>query len=393
MTLTFCFSDIEDSSGLATRLGGAYGAVLEEVRELQRAEVVQSGGREVDGRGDELFSVFQDVDSAASAALGIQRALARRAWPGGERVRVRIGLHSGDAESVGDAFVGIDVNRTSRICDAGHGGQVLVSDAVAAALGDSVIELGVFELRGIPEPQRIFQLVADGLAAKFPPLRDAREHGRALRAVLAEDSTLLREGLARLLAEAGIDVVGQAGNADELLLKVRSYHPDVAIVDIRMPPTQTDEGIRAAREIRAKHPETGVLVLSQHVAHTYAVELLGESAEGLGYLLKDRVSDVEEFTAAVQRVAEGGSALDPLVVAELVGRNRRDDPIERLSPREREVLEVMAEGRTNQAISQKLFISPRAVEKHVTNIFTKLRLPAAAEDHRRVLAVLRFLDS
>jgi DNA-binding NarL/FixJ family response regulator/class 3 adenylate cyclase len=393
MTLTFCFSDIEDSSGLATRLGGAYGAVLEEVRELQRAEVVQSGGREVDGRGDELFSVFQDVDSAASAALGIQRALAKRAWPGGERVRVRIGLHSGDAESVGDAFVGIDVNRTSRICDAGHGGQVLVSDAVAAALGDSVIELGVFELRGIPEPQRIFQLVADGLAAKFPPLRDAREHGRALRAVLAEDSTLLREGLARLLAEAGIDVVGQAGNADELLLKVRSYHPDVAIVDIRMPPTQTDEGIRAAREIRAKHPETGVLVLSQHVAHTYAVELLGESAEGLGYLLKDRVSDVEEFTAAVQRVAEGGSALDPLVVAELVGRNRRDDPIERLSPREREVLEVMAEGRTNQAISQKLFISPRAVEKHVTNIFTKLRLPAAAEDHRRVLAVLRFLDS
>jgi DNA-binding NarL/FixJ family response regulator/class 3 adenylate cyclase len=393
MTLTFCFSDIEDSSGLATRLGGAYGAVLEEVRELQRAEVVQSGGREVDGRGDELFSVFQDVDSAASAALSIQRALAKRAWPGGERVRVRIGLHSGDAESVGDAFVGIDVNRTSRICDAGHGGQVLVSDAVAAALGDSVIELGVFELRGIPEPQRIFQLVADGLAAKFPPLRDAREHGRALRAVLAEDSTLLREGLARLLAEAGIDVVGQAGNADELLLKVRSYHPDVAIVDIRMPPTQTDEGIRAAREIRAKHPETGVLVLSQHVAHTYAVELLGESAEGLGYLLKDRVSDVEEFTAAVQRVAEGGSALDPLVVAELVGRNRRDDPIERLSPREREVLEVMAEGRTNQAISQKLFISPRAVEKHVTNIFTKLRLPAAAEDHRRVLAVLRFLDS
>jgi DNA-binding NarL/FixJ family response regulator/class 3 adenylate cyclase len=393
MTLTFCFSDIEDSSGLATRLGGAYGAVLEEVRELQRAEVVQSGGREVDGRGDELFSVFRDVDSAASAALGIQRALAKRAWPGGERVRVRIGLHSGDAESVGDAFVGIDVNRTSRICDAGHGGQVLVSDAVAAALGDSVIELGVFELRGIPEPQRIFQLVADGLAAKFPPLRDAREHGRALRAVLAEDSTLLREGLARLLAEAGIDVVGQAGNADELLLKVRSYHPDVAIVDIRMPPTQTDEGIRAAREIRAKHPETGVLVLSQHVAHTYAVELLGESAEGLGYLLKDRVSDVEEFTAAVQRVAEGGSALDPLVVAELVGRNRRDDPIERLSPREREVLEVMAEGRTNQAISQKLFISPRAVEKHVTNIFTKLRLPAAAEDHRRVLAVLRFLDS
>src|SRR5581483_9371923 len=153
------------------------------------------------------------------------------------------------------------------------------------------------------------------------------------------------------------------------------------------------EGIRAAREIRAQHPGTGVLVLSQHVAHTYAVELLGESAEGLGYLLKDRVSDVDEFVAAVRRVAEGGSALDPLVVAELVGRTRADDPVQRLSAREREVLELMAEGRSNQAISQRLFITPRAVEKHVTSIFVKLGLPDAPEDHRRVLAVLTFLRS
>jgi DNA-binding NarL/FixJ family response regulator len=160
-----------------------------------------------------------------------------------------------------------------------------------------------------------------------------------------------------------------------------------------MPPTQTDEGIRAAREIRTKHPETGVLVLSEHVAHTYAVELLADSAEGLGYLLKDRISDVEDFTAAVRRVAEGGSALDPVVVAELVGRNRRDDPLAQLSPREREVLELMAQGRSNRAIGQQLFITPRAVEKHVTSIFAKLRLPAVPEDHRRVLAVLRFLGS
>jgi DNA-binding NarL/FixJ family response regulator len=172
---------------------------------------------------------------------------------------------------------------------------------------------------------------------------------------------------------------------------VRSYHPDVAIVDIRMPPTQTDEGIRAAREIRAKHPETGVLVLSQHVAHTYVSELLSESAEGLGYLLKDRVADVDEFTAAVRRVAEGGSALDPLVVTELVGRSRGDDPIERLSPREREVLELMAEGRSNQAIAEKMVVTLRAVEKHVTSIFSKLRLPSDEADHRRVLAVLQYL--
>jgi DNA-binding NarL/FixJ family response regulator len=214
-----------------------------------------------------------------------------------------------------------------------------------------------------------------------------------MRAVIADDSALLREGLARLLEEADIEVVGQAQDADELLLKVRSYRPDVAVVDIRMPPTQSDEGIRAAREIRSSFPGTGVLVLSQHVAHTYAVELLGDSAEGLGYLLKDRVADVEEFTAAVRRVAAGGSALDPLVVAELVGRDRGYDPIARLSPREREVLELMAEGRSNQAIGRRLFISPRAVEKHVTSIFVKLGLEAATEDHRRVLAVLRFLGS
>jgi len=393
MTLTFCFSDIEDSSGLADRLGAGFATVLSETRALQRRAIEQGGGREVDCRGDEMFSVFPDPGSAAAAALEIQRVFAVRDWPAEEHVRVRVGLHSGEAERADDGYVGLDVHRASRICQAAHGGQVLASKEAAAGLGVAVRELGEFDFRGLREPERIFQLVADDLPADFPPLRNVRAHERCLSAVIADDSALLREGLARLLEEAEIEVVGQARNADELLLKIRSYHPDVAIVDIRMPPTQTDEGIQAAREIRAKHPGTGVLVLSQYVSHAYAVELLEESAQGLGYLLKDRVSDIDEFTAAVHRVAEGGSALDPLVVTELVGRNRRDDPIERLSPREREVLELMAEGRSNQAIGQRLFISPRAVEKHVTSIFTKLRLPAAAEDHRRVLAVLRFLDS
>ncbi len=393
MTQTFFFSDIEDSSGLAERLGGGYAAVLAETHELQRRAVEEAGGREVDCRGDELFGVFGAPAQAAGAALDIQPALHTRAWPADERVRVRIGLHCGEAERSGGGFVGLDVHRASRICQAGHGGQVLASKEAAAALEVPVRELGRFEFRGLREPELIFQLVADDLPDEFPPLRNVREHDRGLSAVVADDSTLLREGLALLLEEAGIEVVGQARNADELMLRVRSYRPDVAIVDIRMPPTQTDEGIRAAREIRARHPGTGVLVLSQHVAHTYAVELLGETAEGLGYLLKDRVAEVDEFTAAVRRVAEGGSALDPLVVAELVGRSREDDPIERLSPREREVLELMAEGRSNHAIGRRLFISPRAVEKHVTSIFAKLRLPAAADDHRRVLAVLRFLGS
>jgi DNA-binding NarL/FixJ family response regulator len=212
-----------------------------------------------------------------------------------------------------------------------------------------------------------------------------------MRVVLADDSVLLREGIARLLADAGFDVVGQAGTADELMLKVRSYGPDVAIVDIRMPPTHTDEGLRAAREIRERHPATGVLVLSQYVEAEYALDLLAESAEGVGYLLKDRVADVGEFAAAVRRVGEGGSALDPTVVSQLVGRRRKDDPLGDLSPREREVLELMAEGRSNAAIGDRLFITQRAVEKHVTSIFVKLRLPAAAADHRRVLAVLAYL--
>ena len=213
-----------------------------------------------------------------------------------------------------------------------------------------------------------------------------------MRVVLADDSVLLREGVARLLQDAGFEVVGQAGTAEELMLKVRSYSPDVAIVDIRMQPTHTDEGLRAAREIREKYPGTGVLVLSQYAEPGYALELLSESAEGVGYLLKDRIADVDDFVAAVRRVADGGSALDPTVVSQLVGRRRRDDPLEELTPREREVLELMAEGRSNQAIAERLFITMRAVEKHVTSIFSKLGLPATSEDHRRVLAVLAFLQ-
>jgi DNA-binding NarL/FixJ family response regulator len=211
------------------------------------------------------------------------------------------------------------------------------------------------------------------------------------RVVLADDSLLLREGTARLLEEAGLQVVGQAGDADDLLLKVRSYSPDVAIVDIRMPPTHTDEGLRAAKEIREHYPEVGVLVLSQYVETEYAMELIADNAEGVGYLLKDRVANVGEFTEAVRRVADGGSALDPAIVSRLVGRSRRENPIDTLTAREREVLGLMAEGLSNGAIAARLVVTERAVEKHVTSIFAKLRLPADADAHRRVLAVLAFL--
>ena len=217
--------------------------------------------------------------------------------------------------------------------------------------------------------------------------------GEPLRVVIAEDSVLMREGIASLLEGAGFEIVGKSSTADDLLLKVRSYKPHVAIVDIRMPPNHTDEGLVAAKEIREQHPEVGVLVLSQYVEPSYAMELIADDAEGVGYLLKDRIPDVDEFRSSVRRVAEGGSALDPAIVTQLVGRRRSDDPVETLTPREREVRELMAEGRSNQSIAQKLVVTERAVEKHVTSIFGKLRLPATAEDHRRVLAVLAFLRS
>ena len=389
-TITLLFADVEGSTRLAHELGDAWAGALANVRRLLREAVAASGGHVVDSRGDELFAAFADAESAAKAALTAQHTLADHPWPGSP-VRIRSGLHTGAPTLGEDGYVGVDVHRASRICDAGHGGQILVSDATRAALpgGLELRELGVYTLPDLPEPERIFQL-EDGRAHTFPPLR-ARPASAALRVVLADDSVLLREGIARLLTDAGLEIVAQSGSGEDLLRHVAMHRPDVAIVDIRMPPTQTDEGLKAAHEIRERHPGVGVLVLSQYVEPGYALELLSESAEGVGYLLKDRVSDVDEFTAAVRRVAEGGSALDPAVVNQLVGRKRQHDPVGELTPREREVLELMAEGRSNQAIAERMFVTLRAVEKHVTSIFTKLGLPATAEDHRRVLAVLAFL--
>jgi len=212
-----------------------------------------------------------------------------------------------------------------------------------------------------------------------------------VRAVIAEDSLLLREGVERLLREADFDVVGSCTTAEELLLKVRSYSPDVAIVDIRLPPTHSDEGLQAALAIRAEYPEVGVLVLSQYLELGLALKLFADSADRAGYLLKDRISDVKEFIASVQRVAEGGSAIDPIIVSMLVSKRRSDDPLSVLTPREREVLVLMAEGRSNQGIAEKLVISLRAVEKYVSTIFGKLGLPSTGSDSRRVLAVLLYL--
>jgi DNA-binding NarL/FixJ family response regulator len=214
-----------------------------------------------------------------------------------------------------------------------------------------------------------------------------------VRVAIADDAVLLREGISRLLADAGLDVVAIHGDAKALLTDLETTVVDVCVLDIKMPPTYTDEGLRAAAEIRARWPRIGVLVLSQYVELGLAVRLLADGAAGLGYLLKDRVADVEEFVDAVRRVGSGGSALDPTVVSQLLARRQTDDILERLTPREHLVLEAMAQGLTNPAIADRLQISVRAVEKHVTNIFDKLDLPAGSAGDRRVLAVLRFLHS
>jgi DNA-binding NarL/FixJ family response regulator/class 3 adenylate cyclase len=406
-SVTFVFTDVEDSTRLVRELGDAYVGVIADHRRLVRAAVGERGGYEIDCRGDEFFLAFERPADAVETAVAIQQSHGAHTWPEERSVRVRVGIHTGDPAIEDDDYVGLDVHFVARLCAAGHGGQVLLSGATLAELEDvEVKDLGEHELKGLEGPERIFQLVYDGADA-FPPLRlglivdpqaepvggSVQKGAAPLRVALADDAVLLREGIARLLSEAGFEIVGQSGTADDLLLKVRSYAPDVAVVDIRMPPTQTDEGLRAAQEIREKHPDVGVLVLSQYVEPAYAMELLAESAEGVGYLLKDRVADVDEFAAAVRRAAEGGSALDPALVTQLVGRRQQRDPIDELTPREREVLELMAEGRSNQAIGERLFITPRAVEKHITSIFGKLRLPPAPDDHRRVLAVLALLQA
>jgi DNA-binding NarL/FixJ family response regulator len=212
-----------------------------------------------------------------------------------------------------------------------------------------------------------------------------------MRVVLADDTMLLREGVARLLGEAGFDVVGQAGNAEDLVAAAAENEPDVAIIDLRMPPSHTDEGLQAALEIRAKQPSVGVLVLSQHADVGLAMKLLDAGTEGVGYLLKDRVADLDDFADAIRRVAAGGSALDPTIVSQLLSKRRERGPLDEITAREREVLELMAEGRSNQGIADRLEISERGVQKHVTSIFERLGIPAGTDDHRRVLAVLTFL--
>ncbi len=393
-TVTLLFTDVEGSTGLIRQVGDRYGEILDEHRRLLRGAVAGHGGHEVDTSGDGSFVAFASARDGVAAAVAAQRAMAGHSWPGDAVVRTRMALHTGEPRRAEEGYHGLGVHLAARLCQAGAGGQILMSESTRAVVADdlppgvTVRDLGERALKDFDRPQAVFEAVIADIEPGAGTGATA-----AVRVVLAEDSVLLREGIARLLEVSGFEVVGQVDNPDDLVRRVGFSKPDVAIIDIRMPPTHTDEGLQAARRIRERYPQVGVLVLSQYVEAEYATALLSERTEGTGYLLKDRVADIEEFTDAVRRVAAGGSALDPAVVAQLVGRPRHDDPLGELTAREREVLELMAEGLSNRGIASRLVVTERAVEKHVTNIFAKLGLTATAEDHRRVRAVLALLGS
>jgi class 3 adenylate cyclase/CheY-like chemotaxis protein len=317
--VTFLFTDLEGSTALAHSLKERWSGILVEHRRLIREPALGAGGREIDCRGDELFVAFEDAAAAARAAIDAQRALAAHEWPKGAELRVRMGMHTGEAIYADKDYLGVEVHRAARISLAGHGGQILLSAATAALLPVELQarELGEYRLRGLPEPERIFQLEVPGLEAEFPPLRFADDVSLSpacaptLKVVLADDSVLLREGIAALLETQGFEVVGQSDDAEDLLVKVEATRPDVVIADIRMPPGHADDGVRAAQKIRARHPGTGVLLLSQYAEAAYARDLLEAGEEGVGYLLKDRIADVEGFADAVRRIAAGELVLDP----------------------------------------------------------------------------------
>ncbi len=415
-TVTFLFSDIEGSTRLLTALGERYGELLATHQGLLREAFADAGGREIDTQGDAFFVVFLKAKDAVAAALAAQRALANHPWPGRTAVRVRMGLHTAEPAAVHDRYIGLGVHRAARICSAGHGGQILLSRATFAVLADDVLpdigflDLGEHRLKDLERSERIYQLVIPDLPRVFPALKtiavmdseaDAAAHARTpaavdhrpLRVVVADDSVLIRDGLSRLLADAGFDVTARAADATELLLELGRVGADVAITDIKMPPTHIDEGLVAAAEIRRLYPDVGVLVLSQYLDSGYATRLIEDYPECVGYLLKDRVMDVAVLGDAIRRIAEGECVVDPTIVSRLMNRARRAEPLAALSARERTILALVAEGRSDEAITEQLGLTPAALEVALREVFEKLGLNATLDDVRRVARVLRYLDS
>ena len=400
---TFLIADVRGFTRFTHACGDEAAAELSvRFSEIVRSVVEESDGALVEFRGDEALAAFDSPRRAIKAAINLQAGFESETFaePGGVPLPVGIGLDVGEAVAVQNGYRGNALNLAARLCGLAGPGEVLASAEVVHLAGRmegvSYEEKGSMRFKNVDDPVRVIRIVPVGRdpAARFASLGEpfgSESEQEPIRVLVADDSVLFREGIARLLADAGFAVVEQAGDADELMEKVRKVEPDVVITDIRMPPTHTTEGLVAAREIREELPTVGVLVLSQYVEARHAVHLLERAPDRVGYLLKDRVSDVSEVADAVRRVARGGSVIDPEVVAALLGRARQQSPVEELTGREREILALMAEGRSNQAISERLYLSPKTIEAHVAHIFTKLGLLPAADDHRRVMAVVMYL--
>ena len=353
-------------------------------------------------RGDEALVVFDSVREGIRAAVEMQARFADdAAFEGAGPLPVGIGIDAGEAVAVEDNYRGNALNLAARLCGLAGPGEVLASREICHLAGRmeglEYRDRGSIRLKNLSDPVRVIRIVPleGDPAARFAALGASEEEpdlpGR-LRVVVADDSVLFREGVVRVLTEAGCDVVGQVGDAEQLLARVRADPPDLVVTDIRMPPTNTDEGLVAAAKLRKEFPSMGVLVLSQYVETHHAMNLLAESPAGIGYVLKDRVANVADFADSVRRVAKGQSVIDPEVVGQLL-RRRRGGGMDELTDRERQVLQQMAEGRSNQAICEQLFLSPKTVEGHIGSIFSKLGLIPQDDDHRRVLAVLAYLRS
>jgi DNA-binding NarL/FixJ family response regulator/class 3 adenylate cyclase len=395
VTRTFLIADVRGYTSFTHEHGPEAAAQLtERFADLTRKIVEEGGGEVVEVRGDEVLAAFDSVRDAVRAALALQGAYVEEALDDGSPLPVGIGLDVGEAMPLDGGYRGAALNLAARLCGAAAAGEVLATQEVRHLAGSlpevTFLDLGAIRVKNVPDEIRVVRVVPEG---EDPARRflDVDAATRRLRVIVADDSTLFREGVVRVLAENGFDVAAQAADAEELLRLVEADPPDVVVTDIRMPPTGTTEGLVAAQRIRLEHPDVGVVVLSQYVETRHALKLLQETPDRVGYLLKDRVSDLADFVDAVRRIARGGSAIDPEVVSSLLGRRREHDVIDDLTDREREILGLMAEGRTNQAISEQLFLSPKTVETHVGAIFSKLGLQPAADDHRRVLAVLMYL--
>lgn len=393
---TFLIADVRGYTSFTWEHGDEAAASLVEAFARQTEEVVTTAdGSVIEFRGDEALAVFDSPRAAIRAAVDLQTAYVSTAG-NDEPIPVGIGLDVGEAVRVGDGYRGGALNIAARLCGLAGAGEILATQEVRHLTGP--VEDVTFEDRGgitmknVPEPVRVVRVVPLGEDPREVIKPVAGTGAGPLRVVIADDSLLFREGVARVLLDNGFAITDQVNDGDALLASIERETPDVVVTDIRMPPTHTSEGLVAAQKIRSEHPDVGVLVLSQYVETRHAIRLLQQTPERVGYLLKDRVADIDDFADAIRRVARGGSAIDPEVVAELLGRRTRHGSLQTLTAREQEILALMAEGRSNQAICERLFLSPKTVETHIGSIFSKLGFEPAGDDHRRVLAVVMYLQ-